>query len=676
MIDCRRWLFVLIVVCGGLSPAASAADVQIGYSEPLENLSFARGGAEFQKPGPRLEQRMRFDAFSRRFEIELTPNAALIEAIERQALGNELDVFRGSLPGIERSWARIVIADGVPQGLVFDGTEIFAIERADDGQAKMFRLSDLYIEPGTMTCAASHSASTGAELLKLVTNEVSATVQRAQGAQSEIDVAVIADFEFANVPLRDAEAEMITRMNNVDGIFSSQLGVQINIGRIDVFSDPDDPFTNETNASDLLDEVADFRAGSAAQRANGLTHLFTGRNLDGSTVGVAFGGALCSGRFGAGLTQGTNGVTTDSLVAAHELGHNFGAPHDGTSDGPCVDTPQNFLMAPRLNGSDTFSSCSIQQMEDDVARASCITALASADVAVAAPSQPGSILLGNSTSVSFSVTSAGTEAVDGVSLAATLPSNLSLDSATTSVGTCTSGAGTVDCSIGSLAAGSGASVTLAVTAADVGTGDIVATTSTTSADGNATNDQASARVTVDPAVDLIASAETPGSVTVNQQVTLRPQVENRASIAATNLSVSVTPTAGLRIDAASWSAGNCSIVSGAAECTAASLAANSTATLDVRVTALTEGQQSYSVSASATEADRNGANNDSSVNFTVSQAAAPPDSGDSGGGGSMTLGLLVLLALLALLGTGRSRVKPVPIADSRRPTRRGYPPSG
>ncbi len=644
MIDCRRWLFVLTVVCGGLSYAASAADVHIAYSEPLENLSFARGGAEFQKPGPRLEQRMRFDAFSRRFEIELTPNATLIDAVERQALGENLDIFRGSLPGITQSWARIVIADGVPQGLVFDGTEIFAIESGDDGQAKMFRLADLQIEPGKLTCASPGTVNTGTELLELVTSEVNATIQRAQGAQSEIDVALVADFEFASVPLRDAEAEMITRMNNVDGIFSSQLGVQISIGRIDVFGSSNDPFSDQTNSSDLLRELADFRESRPEQRANGLTHLFTGRNLDGSTVGIAYSGnALCSGRFGAGLTQGTNGVTTDSLVAAHELGHNFGAPHDGESGSVCEGTPEDFLMAPRLNGSDTFSNCSIQQMEDDVARASCISALASTDVAVAAPSSPGRMLLGDSATVSFDVTSAGTESADGVSVTATLPASLSLDSASTSVGSCTSGAGTADCTIGSLAAGSGATVNLSVTAAAVGASQI-AVTASANVDENATNDQANIVVTVDPAVDLIATARAPGKVAVDQQTTLRPQVENRASIAATNVTVSVSPTDGLRIDTASWSAGSCSVSSGVAECTASSLAANSTTSLDVRVTALAEGSQSYSVSAAAAEADRNGANNDSSVNFSVNEAVAA----DSGGGGAISV-LLALLVFLALL---------------------------
>ncbi|MGH8308590.1 MAG: M12 family metallo-peptidase, partial [Steroidobacteraceae bacterium] len=48
--------------------------------------------------------------------------------------------------------------------------------------------------------------------------------------------------------------------------------------------------------------------------------------------------------------------------AAHEIGHNFDAPHDGDTGAACASTPQSFLMAPRLNGSQQFSSCSIDQM--------------------------------------------------------------------------------------------------------------------------------------------------------------------------------------------------------------------------------------------------------------------------------------------------------------------------
>jgi len=655
MIGLRRCVSVMFAVAFCSAVSASASDVRIGYSEPLEALSYGRASGEFQKLRAAGVQKIGFNAFSRHFDIALTPNHTLLDAVGREALGSELEIYRGSLADSAGSWARIVIADGLPRGLVFDGKEMYAIE-AEGGEARIYRLADMHVAPGALACGhAAGMASNGAELFKTVINETAPVVLAAQGATSEIDVAVVADFEFATDKGSNAEAAMITRMNNVDGIFSSQLGVQINVGRVDVFDEANDPFTDQTNASSLLDEVADFRSGSAAQRANGLTHLFTGRNLDGSTVGIAFGGALCLNRFGAGLTQATGSVTIDSLIVAHELGHNFGAPHDGTSDGNCESEPQTFLMAPSINGSDTFSNCSITEMQDDVGRASCITALASVDVAVAAGAQPSSLFVGDSAALTFDVTSAGTEAANNVTMAVSVPTGLALDRSSTTAGSCTNGAGSVDCTIGSLAAGAGATVTVFLTAETTGLRDVVATVSATG-DANAGNNTATTRFTVTEAIDLVASTPATAQLTINQGATLRPSVENRSSIAASNPVVTIAPSAGLRIDSASWPVGNCTVSGGQARCTATSLAAGSTQTIDVQVTGVAEGQQSYSVSATADEADRDTSNNSSSSQVNVTTASSAPGGGDDSGGGSLGFAMLLVLSSLIVIRVRRRRV--------------------
>jgi len=653
MIGLKRCVSVMFAMAFCLPAGALANDVRIGYSEPLEALSYARPSGEFQKLGNAGTQKLGFNAFSRHFDIALTPNHTLLDAVEREALGSALEIYRGSLAGSPDSWARIVIADGLPRGLVFDGAEMYAIE-AEDGEARIYRLADIHVEPGALACGHAGGASNGAELFKTVIDEAAPVVLAAQGATSEIDVAVVADFEFASDKGSNAEAAMITRMNNVDGIFSSQLGVQINVGRVDVFSSSNDPFSDETNASNLLDEVADFRSGSAQQRANGLTHLFTGRNLDGSTVGIAFGGALCLNRFGAGLTQATGSVTIDSLIVAHELGHNFGAPHDGTSDGNCESTPQDFLMAPSINGSDTFSNCSITEMQDDVSRASCITALASVDVAIAPGAQPASLFVGDSAALTFDVTSAGTNAANDVTVAVDIPAGLALDRSSTTAGSCTNGAGSVDCTLGSLAAGAGATVTVFLTAETTGLRNVVATVSATG-DANAGNNTATTSFTVTEAIDLVTSTPATAQVAINQSTTLRPTVENSASIAASNAVVTISSSTGLRIDSASWPAGNCSVSGGAARCTATTLAAGSTQTITVQVTGIAEGQQSYTVSATADEADRDTSNNSSSSQVNVTATSTAPGGDDDSGGGSVGFSLLLLLFCLTALRLRRER---------------------
>ena len=96
----------------------------------------------------------------------------------------------------------------------------------------------------------------------------------------------------------------------------------------------------------------------------------SGKDFDGSTVGVAYVGVLCNTGFGVGINQIRDASQTTALTMAHELGHNFGAPHDG--EGACAGVTNPGIMNPFINGTTSFSSCSLTQMADDVAAAACL----------------------------------------------------------------------------------------------------------------------------------------------------------------------------------------------------------------------------------------------------------------------------------------------------------------
>ncbi len=643
-------LFSLIL----LVSARAENSFDVVYQEPLNQLQMVHAPSSGQqKPGFATLRKLTFEAYGKRFDINLEVNHTLLDAAQRGSLGSGVEVYRGDITGMPNSWVRLVVTNDAPRGVLWDGNELWAIEvGANETSGKeqpfIFRLDDLQVTPGALTCSHVSTASSAGEFAKAMLSEGSVVVVQGLEASSQIDLAVIADFEFTRDKGASVDTALISRMNIVDGIFSAQLGVQLNVNRIDTYTTNDDPFSDQTASGELLDELTDFRFATPSQNSNGLSHLFTGRNLDTTTVGIAYTGALCSRRYGAGLTQGTHSEVMDSLIAAHEIGHNFGAPHDGTRTSACESEPQDFLMAPRLNGSDTFSACSITQMQDDVNRASCISALPSTDVAMVAGSQPAAVLLGNTATITFEANSVGTEIINNANVDVTIPSGVTVSSVSATMDSCTSGAGTVSCAVGSIAAGSGATVTLTVMASTIGSADFGATV-TADVDDNSNNNQATIRLAIDPAVDLVSTAAALTQVSLNESTTIRPSVENRASISATGVTVTVTASAGINLDSASWPAGSCSIAGNIATCQASSLAAQSNDSLQIALTATSEGSQSYTVTVDATESDRDTANNNASGMVNV----GPITSDEEAGAGS--LGWLSMLLLFFAGGRVRCR---------------------
>jgi uncharacterized repeat protein (TIGR01451 family) len=465
--------------------AGQADPVSLAHFESLQRLSIeapaVNGDRKLVGAGPVA---MKFDALGRSFELELAPNSRLLEAVGGSSAGGATP-YRGQIAGKPDSWVRITMIDGMPTGLIWDGSELLAVERPDDNLAGsdapiVYRLADAVIAAGSMTCGGGKPITTASAAYEELVSELNISKSLAAGAVSEINMGAIGDFEFFSRYGAGSRDQIIARLNNVDGIFSREVSVQITVppGAVEIFEDSNDPFT-AVNAGDLLDELALYRRDNAIQNANGLTHLWTGKNVisdsgSASTVGIAFNGTLCSRQFGAALSEGRDSPTFDSLIAAHEIGHNFGAPHDAMP-GACQSAPPTFLMATTINGNDEFSQCSKDQMADNIAEAErdgCITPLPVVDMRINLNEPDPTVLLGNLATLTFDITNAGALQATNVVADFTVPSNISLLSAAASVGNCTTGAGSVNCDFGDVGGSSTVTVMLTSDTVDVGTGRI------------------------------------------------------------------------------------------------------------------------------------------------------------------------------------------------------------
>ena len=650
-----KWIVASTVLCISSTLVAGESNgVIVSHYEPLQRLSFHTDSTEttqkLRGAGPVM---LSFDALGQTFDLELEPNGRLLSDASSTALPDGFGIYRGQLAGKPDSWARITVFNGMPRGLIWDGEQMFAIEAPGDSVLQatapiIYRLADTVIVPGTMSCGADSLSGNGAAVFGKLIGELGNAMAQGPGAVSEISVGAVGDFEFTSAQGGDAAARaaITTRLNNVDGIYSQEIGVQINVPFIDPFSVSADPFTDVTDASLLLDELVAYRQGTPEQSSLGLTQLWTGRDLDGSTVGIAFSDVLCRTNVGAGLSEGNGSATFDSLIAAHEIGHNFGAPHDGVP-GACESEPQTFIMAPMLNGSTQFSQCTITIMQANAAQASCITALPTVDMTVALSSQPANALLGSSPELAVDLSNNGASQAINVVVDITLPTNVSFVSATASSGSCTNGAGTVNCQLGDIPGVSGRTVTVTTTAANVGIGTFDATV-TADFDERPGNNQDSVQLTINPAVDLVINTPTAAPVLVDQSTAISAVLENRSILDATGVTLTISLNSGLRADNASWSIGSCTVAAQQIDCQTATFPSQSNSTLNIGVTGLTAGAKSYTVTLSSNEAEADPANN--SVNGTVTVNSPAADSG----GGAIGLPFLWLLGLASFLTRRRT----------------------
>ena len=109
---------------------------------------------------------------------------------------------------------------------------------------------------------------------------------QAAGATRRLELSALGDARFRARygSEQDARDEILTRLNNVDGIFSTHLSIEIHAGTVSVPDAANDQLSATTTPNTLLRELAALRKRSPELSSHGLTHLFTDRDLDGTVA--------------------------------------------------------------------------------------------------------------------------------------------------------------------------------------------------------------------------------------------------------------------------------------------------------------------------------------------------------------------------------------------------------
>jgi len=294
-----------------------------------------------------------FNALGKNFDVDLTSNARLVSKMNAQARSKLLAkhrLFRGKLRGNSSSWVRLTQSGAAVSGMIWDGSELFVVEDAVRSQSR--RASGERLSRGNRQLVVyRYSDTLQNELLSCETVDGQATADSQPGSLNEIGShirdglnpeAIAALAGVLDVDLVDdgrVGSSAVEIFNVVDGIYSDQLGVGINIARSEVV-----PLA--CTGSDLMTNT--FRNYMRDRGTIGAGHLLTACTNTG-WAGQAYLSRLCD-TFALGASRKDLGFSSSVTIVAHELGHNFSARHD--QDEGCE---RGLIMDAFVSGSQTFS---------------------------------------------------------------------------------------------------------------------------------------------------------------------------------------------------------------------------------------------------------------------------------------------------------------------------------
>jgi hypothetical protein len=285
--------------------------------------------------------------------------------------------FRGIAPGFPDSEARFSLRDGAVEGVILTPGEWYYFEplqnfsrNSDPGEMVVYRRSDIRLEAlGVCGTTLAHRIGEAREYVESLALAAAAGMNTAQ-------VATEADYEYvtASGGAAAANATILDVLNQVDGIYSTELSVSLQVIYQHAWSTADDPYTS-TSASTMLGEFRDHWNTNFYTTPFDLAHMWTGKDMDGSTIGIAYLSVVCDARtYSYGISQRFTSSPGKYILTAHEIGHNFGATHPDQAVPPQTEC-SNTIMNSSVGTGFSFCSFSRSEIATHVAsNSSCLTA--------------------------------------------------------------------------------------------------------------------------------------------------------------------------------------------------------------------------------------------------------------------------------------------------------------
>ncbi len=166
-----------------------------------------------------------------------------------------------------------------------------------------------------------------------------------------LEVGAEADYAFFRKFGTQTRNYIRATLRAADTLYTSEIGIRIKLTSLRVTNQG----SLQASAVTAENVLESFRRQSRKLRVpTDVRHLFTGRQFDDSTIGLAYVGTACMDeeRFNVGISRSVNRAL-QPVLAAHEIGHNLNAVHDGGKRSVMNPAPRgtdaSFSQAARLD---------------------------------------------------------------------------------------------------------------------------------------------------------------------------------------------------------------------------------------------------------------------------------------------------------------------------------------
>jgi PKD repeat protein len=145
--------------------------------------------------------------------------------------------------------------------------------------------------------------------------------------------------------------------------YEDDVGLRHDITAIVVRTSEPDPYSSN-DISNLLSQLRGQWLGPMSSTPHDVAQLFTGRNISGGTIGLAWLGSVCNTQSYSVVENFTNNFGCLTDLSAHELGHNWGAGHCSCN---------NWTMNPFITCANRFTAGSIASITGTKNSVGCLT---------------------------------------------------------------------------------------------------------------------------------------------------------------------------------------------------------------------------------------------------------------------------------------------------------------